>query len=55
MDAVGIAHAIDALVMRPDDVGDLRVVLDIPQDPLADLGVLLHQSALVKGQWARLL
>ena len=36
--------------MRPDDVRDLRVVVDVPEDPLADFGVLLHLPALLERQ-----
>ena len=52
---VGISHAVDALVMGAHDVGDLRVVVDVAEDPLADLGVLLHLPALLEGQRARFL
>ena len=52
---VRIAHAVDPLVMGPDDVSDLRIVVDVAEDPLADLGVLLHLPALLEGQRPRLL
>ncbi len=54
IDAIWIAHSIDALVVRPDDVCDLRVIVDVAQDPLADFGVLLHLPAFLEGQRARL-
>src|SRR4029079_13690729 len=53
--AVRIPHAVDALVMRTDDVADFRVVVDVAQDPFADLRVLLHLSTLVQCEWAGLL
>src|SRR5207249_6519492 len=31
------------------------VIVDIAQDPLADLGMALHLSALLERQWSRLL
>src|SRR6266566_3834116 len=41
--------------MRPDDIGDLRVVVDVTEDPLADLGVLFHLPALLERQGPGLL
>ena len=55
VDPIRIAHAIDALVMRANDVCDLRVVVDVAEDPLADLGVLLHLPTLLESQWTGLL
>ena len=53
--SVRVAHPVDALVMSSDDVCDLRVVVDVAQDPFADLGMLLHLPALLEGQRTRLL
>jgi hypothetical protein len=36
--------------MSSDDVSDLRVVVDVAEDPLSDLGVLLHLPALFESQ-----
>ena len=42
--------AVHALVMMPNDLGDIAVVLDIGQDALTDLGVRLHAPALFESQ-----
>ena len=41
--------------MVPDDRGDLRISIDVRQDPLADLGVALHFTALVQREGTGLL
>ena len=41
--------------MVADDRGDLAVVVDVPENPLADGRVLLHLSAFFESEGSRLL
>jgi hypothetical protein len=41
--------------MMANDPGDFGVIVDVPEDALADHGVLLHLTPLVEGKGARLL
>ena len=52
---IGIALAVDALVVVAHDRRDLRVLVDVREDSLADRGVLLHLTALLERQRAWLL
>ena len=53
--AVGIPLAVDALMMVADDRRDLRVLVDVRQDSLADRGVLLHLAPLLERERTGLL
>ena len=46
---IGISVSVDSLVMMADDRGDLGVVINVPENALADDGVLLHLSPLLEG------
>ena len=52
---IWIALAVDALVVMANDLRDLRVVVNVREDPLSDNGVLLHLAPLFERQGAGLL
>ena len=52
--AIGIAGAVVALVAVPDDRPDFFEPVDRRDDPLAELGMLLDDLALLRRQRARL-
>ena len=45
-ETIWIASAIDALVVMSDNPCDLRVIVNVREDPLSDYHVLLHLTAL---------
>ena len=47
---VGISVSIDPFVVMPNNVGDISIVVHVREDSLADLGVRLHDPALLKTQ-----
>ena len=53
--SIWVALAVDPLVMVTDDRRDLRVLVDVGEDSLADRRVLLHLASLFEGERARLL
>ena len=53
-EAVGIAAPVPALVLVTDGESDVRESGQLPQDPLADRGVLAHEIPLLVVQGARL-
>ena len=52
---VGIPGAVEVLVAVADDRPHVLEALDRGDDPLAELGVRLHDGPLLRGQPARLL
>ena len=49
-ESVRISLAVDSLMVMADDSGDLRVLVDIGEDSLADRRVLLHLAAFLECQ-----
>ena len=54
LQAIRVSLPIPPLVVVAHDLGDFGVVLDLRENPLADLGVLLHFAAFVQCQGPRL-
>ena len=54
-EAIRISLPVDPFVMVPDDLGDLSVVIDVREDPLADYRVLFHLPSLLEGEGSGLL
>ena len=53
--SVGVTVSVNPLVVMPDDTGDLRVGLDLPEDVFPDRRVILHQSTLFERERTHLL
>ena len=52
---VGIALPVDTLMVVANDLCDFRVIVDVREDALTDLGVLLHLAPLFERERAGLL
>src|SRR5438067_2536281 len=52
---VRIAVSVDPFMMMSHYRSNFTIVVDLPQDPLADGGVLFHLAALIKGERSGLL
>ncbi len=54
-ESVRVATTVHSFVMVPHDACDLRIVLHVRKDALADRRMVFHLAALFLGEWADLL